>query len=339
MTTSRVTGTFSWGILGAARIARALIPAIRASGGEVTVLGVRDPASQRARAFAAEWGIGQVGTYDDVIASDVQAVYNPLPNDAHRPWTEAALRAGKHALTEKPLTLNAVEAQALADTAAQTGGVLLEAFAYRFQPHVARLREIVGSGELGEVRGYRGAFGFGLTNPDDFRWDAAKGGGALYDVGCYAVNLARLLLGEPQRVTAQARWTPEGVDLGLSGTLHFGQSREEGALGSIDCAFDWGPEATQHLTVIGTEGRLEMNGAFHSKPPSALTLSVQTAAGEREETFPPQDGYAAMVAHFQRVARGEETALFPPGDAVKQARVLDALFLAAREGREIALAR
>ncbi|MBB5235391.1 Gfo/Idh/MocA family protein [Deinococcus budaensis] len=326
--------TFSWGILGAARIARALIPAIRASGGEVTVLGVRDPGSDRARAFAAEWGIGHVGTYADVIASDVQAVYNPLPNDAHQPWTEAALRAGKHALTEKPLTLNATEAQALADTAAQTGGVLLEAFAYRFQPHVARLREIVASGELGEVRAYRGAFGFPLTHPGDFRWNADKGGGALYDVGCYAVNLARLLLGEPQRVTAQARWTPGGVDLGLSGTLHFAE-----ALGTIDCAFDWGDEASQLFTVVGTAGRLSMDGAFHSKPPGDLTLRVRTAAGEREETYSPVDGYAAMVTHFGRVARGEETARFPPEDAVRQARVLDALFAAAREGREVTVAR
>lgn len=140
-------------------------------------MGVREPQSERAQAFAAEWGIPHVGTYADVMASDVEAVYNPLPNDAHLPWTQAALQAGKHALTEKPLVLNAGEAQALADTAAQTGRVLLEAFAYRFQPQVTRLREVVRSGELGEVRAFRGAFGFPLTRPDDFRWLADRGGG------------------------------------------------------------------------------------------------------------------------------------------------------------------
>ncbi|MCP2013117.1 putative dehydrogenase [Deinococcus sp. HSC-46F16] len=325
-----MTASLTWGLLGAARIARALIPAIRAAGGEVTVLGAREPDSARVQAFAREWGIGRVGTYTDVIASDVEAVYNPLPNDAHLPWTQAALRAGKHALTEKPLVLNAGEAQALADTADETGRVLLEAFAYRFQPHVARLREIVASGELGEVRAFRGAFGFPLTNPDDFRWEADKGGGALYDVGCYPVSLARLLLGEPQRVTAQARWTPGGVDLGLSGTLDFG-----GALASIDCAFDWGPAPTQRLTVVGTRGSLEMNGAFESHNASPLTLRVRTESGERAETFAPHNGYAAMVAHVQRAARGEEQALFPPQDAVRQARVLDALFAAARERRTV----
>ncbi|EYB68745.1 oxidoreductase-like protein [Deinococcus phoenicis] len=321
---------FTWGILGAARIARALIPAIRAAGGEVTMVGVRDPHSARARAFAQEWDIPRLGTYDAVIASEVQAVYNPLPNDAHRPWTLAALRAGKHALTEKPLSLNADEAQVLADTAAETGRVLLEAFAYRFQPHVARLREIVTGGELGEVRAYRGAFGFELTRPDDFRWDASKGGGALYDVGCYAVNLARLLLGEPDSVSAQARWSAEGVDVGLSGTLHYGQ-----ALGSLDCAFDWGGTPTQRLTVVGTAGSLDMDGVFGSKADAELSFRVQTAGGGRTETFPPHDGYAAMVAHFQRAARGEEAVLYPPQDAVRQARVLDALFTAAREGQQV----
>ncbi|GMA14461.1 Gfo/Idh/MocA family oxidoreductase [Deinococcus metallilatus] len=326
--------TFTWGILGAARIARALIPAIRVAGGEVAVLGVRDPHSERARAFAEEWGIPHMGTYDDVMASDVQAVYNPLPNDAHRPWTQAALRAGKHALTEKPLCLNAGEAQLLADTAARSGRVLLEAFAYRFQPHVTRLREIVAGGELGEVLAYRGAFGFGLMRPDDFRWEAEKGGGALYDVGCYLVNLARLLLGEPESVTAQARWTAGGVDLGLSGTLNFGQ-----ALASLDCAFDWGNPPTQRLMVVGTAGTLEMTGVFRSRTETELSFRVQTAAGERTETFAPHDGYAAMVTHFQRAARGEEAALYPPEDAVCQARVLDALFTAAREGRQVLVER
>lgn len=295
------------------------------------MVGARDPESERVRAFAQEWGIEQIGTYEDVIASGVEAVYNPLPNDAHRPWTEAALRAGKHALTEKPLTLNAEEAQALAGVAAASGRLLLEAFAYRFQPHITRVREIVASGELGEVRAVRSAFGFALTRPDDFRWSADKGGGALYDVGCYAVNLTRLLLGEPQGVTAQARWTSGGVDVGLSGTLHYGA-----ALASIDCAFDWGGK-TQRIMVVGTGGTLDLDGGFSSKNDEEVRFHVQTNAGERTETFPPHDGYAAMVAHFQRAARGEQAPLYSPEDAVRQAQVLDALFAAAREGREVAV--
>ncbi|MFC4639032.1 Gfo/Idh/MocA family protein [Deinococcus hohokamensis] len=319
------TAPFRWGLLGAARIARALIPAIRAAGGEVTALGVRDPSSERARAFSQEWNVPLVGGYQDVVDADVDAVYNPLPNDLHRPWTLAALGAGKHALTEKPLTLNAEEAQELADAARGSGRVLLEAFAYRFQPHITRVRALVAGGELGEIRAVRGAFGFHLSNPEDFRWHAGQGGGALYDVGTYPVNLTRLLLGEPHSVSARARWTDGGVDLGLSAALQY-----PGALASVDCAFDWGDDSTQRLTVVGTAGTLDVDGVFNSHTSQPVTLRLTTAAGERTESFPPFDAYAAMVGHLQRVARGEEAALYPPEDAVAQARVLDTLYASAR---------
>lgn len=323
---------FRWGILGAARIAQALIPAIRAAGGEVTALGVRDPHNERSRAFSQEWNVPLVGGYQDVIDADVDAVYNPLPNDVHLPWTLAALRAGKHALTEKPLSLNAGQAQELATAADDSGKVLLEAFAYRFQPHVPRVRELVQSGVLGDVRAVRGAFGFPLTNPDDFRWNASQGGGALYDVGCYVVNLTRLLLGEPESVSAQARWTSAGVDLGLSAVLRY-----SGALASVDCAFDWGPAPTQRLSVVGTAGVLEVDGVFDSHAGEPVVLRLTTADGLRHEEVALVNAYAAMVEHFQQVARGVIPALYPPADAVAQARVLDALFASARSGQQVAL--
>ena len=321
-----------WGLLGAARIARALIPAIRAAGGEVVALGVSDPASARAQAFAEEWGVPLVGGYAEVLAADVQAVYNPLPNDLHRPWTLAALRAGKHALTEKPLTLNAAEAHDLADAARETDRVLLEAFAYRFHPHITRLRQIVRGGELGTVRAVRAAFGFAMNNPGDFRWDPARGGGALYDVGTYPVNLIRLLLGEPRGAVAQARWTPGGVDTGLSGVLDY-----EGALASLDCAFDWGEPSTQRLSVVGTRATLDVDGVFNSNTSAPVTFRITDAGGVRTEEFAPFNAYTAMVGHFQRVVRGEEAAAFPPGDSVKHARVMDALFASARTGERVDL--
>ncbi|PIG99203.1 Gfo/Idh/MocA family protein [Deinococcus sp. UR1] len=330
---------FRWGLLGAARIARALIPAIREAGGEVAFVGVRDPHSARAQAFAQEWGVRVAGTYDDLIAADVHAVYNPLPNDAHLPWTLAALRAGKHVLTEKPLTLNAAEAQQLADAAAGAGLTLLEAFAYRFQPHILRIVELVRGGTLGDVRSVHGAFGFHMTNPDDFRWNAAQGGGALFDVGTYPVNLMRLLLGEPQAVTAAARWTPAGaqpgtgdIDVALSGTLDFG-----GALGSLDCAFDWTDPSFSRLTVVGTRGTLDVPRVYHSHTHEPVTLHLNLGGQESQEAFPPSNGYARMVAHFQRAARGQEAALYPPADAVAQARVLDALYASARTGARVTL--
>lgn len=324
--------TFRWGILGAARIARALIPAIRAAGGEVVALGVRDPASPRAKAFAQRWQVPVSGGYQEVIEADLDAIYNPLPNDLHLPWTLAALRAEKHALTEKPLTLNAAEAAQLADAAARSGRVLLEAFAYRFAPPVVRLRELVRGGELGEVRVMSSDFGFALGNPEDFRWDAAKGGGALYDVGTYPVNLTRLLLGEPQAVTAQARWTAGGVDLGLSGTLAYAA-----ALASLDCGFDWAEPSTQGLTLVGTEGTVRVQNIFDSHPSREWALHLQQGQREYTEVFAPSNAYTAMVAHFQRVALGQEAALYPPSDALAQAKVLDALFQSARTGQQVRL--
>lgn len=330
-TANRSGAGLRWGLLGAARIARALIPAIRVGGGEVVALGVRDPTSERARAFAGQWQVPLVGGYQDVLDADLDAVYNPLPNDLHLPWSLAAMRAGKHVLTEKPLVLNAAEAQKLTEAAAATNRVLLEAFAYRFHPHISRLRQLVQGGELGELRAVRAAFGFPLDNPDDFRWLADKGGGALYDVGTYPVNLIRLLLGEPTAAVARARWTAGGaaggVDLGLSGVLEYGQ-----ALASVECAFDWGDQPTQRLTVLGTRGTLDMDGVFHSNTHSPVSFTLTTAAGVRGEEFPPFNAYAAMVAHFQQVVLGEEEALFPPEDSVRHARVLDALFAAARTG-------
>lgn len=318
-----------WGILGAARIARALIPAIRAAGGEVVALGVRDPASPQARAFAEEWGVPLVGDYAAVLSSSAQAVYVPLPNDLHLPWTLRALEAGQHVLTEKPLTLTAAEAERAAQTAQAAGRVLLEAFAYRFQPWIGRLREIAASGELGTLRAASGAFGFQLTRPTDYRWEADKGGGALYDVGTYPVNLMRLLLGEPQAVSAAARWSETGVDLGLSGVLHY-----PGALASVSCGFDW---SAQSFTLVGSGGKVEVSGVFHSHTSAPTVLHVEAGGETREETFGASNGYQAMVAHFQRVAAGEEAPRFSPPDAVAQARVLDALREAARTGGTVRL--
>ncbi|PNY81828.1 Gfo/Idh/MocA family protein [Deinococcus koreensis] len=325
--------TLRWGILGAARIAQRLIPAIREAGGEVVALGVRDPLSERAQAFSQEYGVPLVGGYADVLAADIDAVYNPLPNDLHHPWTLAALQAGKHALTEKPFTLDAAEALELAQAAQQTGRALLEAFAPRFHPYLRRVREIVQSGELGEIRALHAAFGFGLGSPDDIRWDATKGGGALYDVGTYCVNAARLLLGEPQAVSAQARWTPGGVDMALSGVLEY-----PGALVSLDCGFDWGAGA-QRLSVIGTRGTLDTDRVSGGQTDEPIRLRVDGSGGHRTEETPPFNAYAAMVAHFQRVALGEEPALYPPQDAVAQARVLDALYKSARTGERVEVGR
>lgn len=322
--------TFRWGILGAARIARRLVPAMREAGGEVVSVGVRDTSSEHARAFSETWGIPIVGGYQDVLDSDVDGVYIPLPNDLHQPWTLAALRAGKHVLTEKPYALNAEQAREVVQVAAQTGRTAMEAFAPRCHPYLTRVRDLVQGGELGDVRVVRSAFGFGLDHPGDIRWDATKGGGALYDVGTYCVNATRLLLGEPHAVTAQARWTPGGVDVGLSGTLAYA-----GASVTLDCGFDWGRPDTQRLTVIGTRGTLDVGFISSPAVDQPVTLKITTADGTRKEVIPASNAYAHMVTHFQNAARGTEAHLYPPSDAVAQMKVLDALYESARTGQRV----
>ncbi|WP_412026850.1 Gfo/Idh/MocA family protein [Deinococcus yunweiensis] len=322
--------TFRWGILGAARIARRLVPAMRAAGGEVVAIGVRDTSSEHAQAFSQKWGIPIVGGYQDVLDSDVDAVYIPLPNDGHQPWTLAALRAGKHVLTEKPYALDAAQAREVVDVAAQTGKTAMEAFAPRCHPYLKRVRDIVQGGDLGEVRVIRSAFGFGLDNAGDIRWDATKGGGSLYDVGTYCVNTTRLLLGEPLAATAQALWTPGGVDASLSGTLEYA-----GALVTLDCGFNWGSPDTQRLTVIGTQGTLDAPYVSSPADDQAVTLTIRTADGTREEVIAPANAYTEMVTLFQQAAQGHAPNPYPPTDAVAQMRVLDALYESARTGQRV----
>ncbi len=324
--------TFRWGILGAARIARAFIPAIQAAGGDVVMLGAREPQSARVQTFASDWGISRTGSYQDVIDADLDAVYIALPNALHLPWSAAALEAGKHVLTEKPLTLSAQEARQLTAVARRTGLTLLEGFAYRFTPQHCALTDAVRSGELGEVRAYRGAFGFTVRGAGDIRLHPDLGGGALYDIGCYPVNEARMLLGEPLAVTAQARWTPDGVDISMSAVLDYSHVGH-GALASIDCGFDWlSGGRIGRAQVLGTGGVMELDRAFFSDENDFALIRD----GQRQ-TVGSGNGYALMAAHFQRVVRGEETALYPPEDAVQQARVIDALLQSAREGRRITL--
>lgn len=312
-----------WGFLGASRIGHALAPAVQHAGHVLHAVAARDV--ERARAFAEKYGSARAyGSYDELLADpEIDAVYNPLPNDLHLSMTVAALEAGKHVLCEKPLVMNADEARAMRAASERTGKLALEAFAYRFHPGFERAREVVASGVLGDLRLGHALFCFTLDRPDDFRWNAEKGGGGLYDVGCYAVNGLRMLLGrEPARAAAFQR-LERGVDGTLSGLLDFGE-----ASATLNC----GQAAAyqQRLTLVGTNGSMVFDGPFTSKG-GGNTLLVNGAA----ETIEHADGYQRMVEHFGRAVHGAEPLRFTMDDSVAQARVLDALFASAREGRMV----
>jgi predicted dehydrogenase len=316
-----------WGILGCARITRrGLIPGIRASaGGVLQALGSRDRAT--ATAWAEEFQIPTAcGGYQEVIDDpSVDAVYIPLPNELHQPWVQAAADAGKHVLCEKPLALNAAEARAMAEHCRARGVVLMEAFMWRHQPRTAAVRRLVAEGSIGTLRLIRSSFSFPIE-PGDWRLDRARGGGALWDVGCYGVSTARLFAGaEPESIQAVGRFGPTGVDLSLAAVLKF----PNGVLGAIDCSFEQPFRCSYEL--IGSEGNIDVPDAY--LPPLRPLARLRQTNSVRYLDFDGLNQYAAMVDAFaQAVADPAHALPNPAEDGVAQMAVLDAILAAAGAG-------
>src|SRR5262249_43142681 len=212
-----------WGILGCPRIPRrGLVPGIRAARtGTLHALASRDP--NRARSWAEEFQVARAcGSYQELLDDPaIDAVYIPLPNELHRPWVLAAADAGKHVLCEKPMALDAREARLMVEHCRRRGVLLMEAFMWRHQVRTREVRRLVREGAIGDRRRVPWSFSFPIE-PGDWRLDSARGGGALWDVGCYGVNTARLFAGgEPVQSLARARFGPSGVDLTLTALLGF----------------------------------------------------------------------------------------------------------------------
>ncbi len=263
-----MTKKVRWGILSTAKIGlRAVIPATRRSpNSEVLAIASRDV--ERARAVAEDLGIPRYyGSYEELLADgQVEAVYNPLPNHLHHEWTIAAARAGKHVLCEKPLALTAVEAEEMVNVCAAEGVKLMEAFMYRLHPRWVRVGELVSSGALGSLRAIQARFTYFNDDPANIRNRRDTGGGALLDIGCYPINVARMLFGEePVRVRAAIQRDQEaGTDIVTSALLEFGAGHA-GFLVSTRA------EPGQWVTVLGTRGRVELDAT----PPSIPDRTVR----------------------------------------------------------------
>jgi predicted dehydrogenase len=315
-----------------ARIARkALIPAIvSAPGQRLVAIASRNLAA--ANALADELGdraaIVRYAGYDALLSdAAVDAVYIPLPNSLHAPWTIRALEACKHVLCEKPLALDAAEAQRMRDAAGTHNRVLMEAFMYRFHPRIEALEAMLRRGAFGEVRYLQSSFSFPLADPINIRLDPDLGGGALMDIGCYPLNLARTLLGaEPERVEAHARFSDRGVDRELIATLHFAS----GARAQIACSFDGA--RSEELTLVGSRGSVRLSHAFvptHSE----VELLCHYADGRQENLrFPASDSYRRMIEHYAAVVRGETTLRYDTREARANMAAIDALYESARSG-------
>ena len=313
-----------WGILGCARITRrGLIPGIRASRrGTLRALSSRDLAT--ARAWAEEFGVPRAyGSYEELLADpEVDAVYIPLPNELHRTWVTAAADAGKHVLCEKPLALDAAEARAMVAHCRARGVVLMEAFMWRHQPRTAALRRMVAEGVIGELRLVRSSFSFPI-DPGDWRLDPQRGGGALWDVGCYGVSTVRLFAGaEPETIKALARFGPTDVDLSLSAALRF----PNGVLGQLDCSFEQPFRCTYEL--IGTRGVIEVPDAY--LPPARPTAKLRVADSVQDFVFDGRNQYGEMVDAFALATTDPGTLPDPAEDGLAQMTVLEGLLASAR---------
>jgi predicted dehydrogenase len=325
-----------WGILSTAGHGKnTVIPAIQAaSNAEVVAVASRD--KERASVFAERIGIPKAyGSYEDLLADpSIEAIYIPLPNHLHKPWAIRAAQAGKHVLCEKPIALNAQEAEEMVQVFADAGLKLAEAFQWRHHPQGLQLREMVRQGAIGEMRFIDAGFSFMLTDADNVRWDPAMGGGALYDVGCYPISFTRFIAeAEPVAVTGQIRWHSSGIDDLAVATMEF----PGGVFAHINCSFAL--PLRRYYEVVGTEGSIASNHTYNPKgdiPVELVKLGPDRIAQERI-TLPPQNSYVLMAEDFCRAVRGEADLRYPPEDAVKNMRVIDAIFKSAREGVRVEL--
>jgi xylose dehydrogenase (NAD/NADP) len=308
-----------WGVLSTARINHGVIvPARESEKAVVIAVASRDLA--RAEAYAREQGIERpYGSYEALLADDdVEAVYISLPNALHVPWTINALEAGKHVLCEKPLGRNPESVEEAFDTADRQGRLLMEAFMYRHHPQTQKLEALVGSGALGELKQIRTAFTFTLDDSDDVRWRAELDGGSLLDLGCYCVNVSRLLAGEPERVYGRQRLAATGIDVGFTGTLEF----PDEVSAQFHCAFDLPAES--YVDAIGTTGKARIVEPFRCNDPH---VELNGARIDVEDV----DRYLLQLENFSEAIRGEAKPLLGREDAVGQAQTIAALYRAAEQ--------
>ena len=310
-----------WGILSTADITSKLLDS--GSGQEFVAVASRDEA--RAQAYADAHGIPRAyGSYEALLADpEIDAVYNPLPNSMHVEWSIEAMRAGKHVLCEKPLSRRPEEVDRAFDVAQETGLVLAEAFMWRHNPQVARMRELIDRGEIGTLRLIRAAFSFALVgDPDNIRLASDLDGGGLMDVGCYCVSGCRTVAGaEPERVYAEQVTGGRGVDVALTATLRFPGE----VLAVIDCGVSYAPR--DELEVVGDAGSLFLDDPWHGRN-AVIEVRRPGTEVERVETG-PANSYALELADFEAAVRGERDPLLGREDALGQARTIAALYSSA----------
>ena len=323
-----------WGVLSTARIGiDKVLPAMQASP-LVELRAIASRSLPAAQAAAQALGIPRAyGSYEELLADpEIEAIYNPLPNHLHVPLTLQAAAAGKHVLCEKPIALSAEEAGALL-TASRTVRIE-EAFMVRHHPQWQRARELVRSGRIGTPRAVQVFFSYFNDDPTNIRNLADIGGGALYDIGCYAILAGRYLFeAEPRRVVALVDRDPAmATDRTTSALLDFGDGRQLGfTVSTQSCPF-------QRVQVVGTTGRIELRIPFNAPRGGAMEIAIDDGgaldgSSIQVETLPAADQYRLQGEAFSRLIRGEAAENWGVEDALAQLRVIDALWRSERSAR------
>jgi predicted dehydrogenase len=314
------------GVLGAARIAPVALIKPAKENPVVVVAAVAARDASRARAFATKHGIARVHDSYEALLTDpeIDAVYIPLPNGLHGQWTRAALAAGKHVLCEKPFTANAAEAGEIAELAANSDRVVMEAFHYRYHPLALRIEQIIASGELGKLERVEAALCFPLPRPSDIRYNYSLAGGATMDAGCYAVHMVRTFGGStPEVVSAQPKLRNSQIDRAMTAEVRFAG----GHTGKVGCSL-WSSNLLQiSAHVVGDRGELRaLNPVL---PQYFHRLSIRSSEGKRVERFPRRASYAYQLDAFAAAVLRGEPVKTTPADAIENMAVIDAIYRAA----------
>lgn len=329
-----------WGVLGVAKIATTkVIPAMqKGEWSEVAAIASRD--LSKAKTAADKLGIRKaLGSYEELLADpEIEAIYNPLPNHLHVPWSIRAAEAGKHVLCEKPIGLSVAECLTLIAARDRTGVKIGEAFMVRAHPQWLRAREIARSGEIGELRAIVGAYSYFNRDPANIRNKPELGGGAIMDIGCYPIQISRFLFGrEPESVSATIDRDPQMQTDRLSSVLL--------TFPSGQCAFTCSTQLVpyQKIQILGTKGRIEIEVPFNAPPDRTTRLFVDNGAdvwggGLRVEEFPICDQYTIQGDLFSQAIRGRGEVPTPLEDSVGNMAVIEAVFESARTGQAVRVA-
>lgn len=329
------TNPIRWGILGAARVNERLLPAIlHASNAELVAVASRRPGAATDTLLRYAPKKQGVNVYDSLEvlldAENVQAVYLPMANEEHAEWALKAIERGKHVLIEKPMALTVSDIDAISAAAHSHKVMVMEGFMYRFHPQHARVRELIASGLIGEIQYVRTAFSFRMRPSRLYRIgrDTEHGGGATWDIGCYAIHAARMWFDEtPLSVTAMARYVESGADVSVSGLIDFGEGKRAHFDFSFECA------RRSEYEITGTQGSIRCHTVWQL-PGDTPVISWSTEDGRcGMEHLLPADHFCLEIEHVSECLLTGRQPVLSLGDAKDNCRVLTSILKSAVSGQ------